>query len=80
MKPLLGRLKGKAFMAVCIAACVLPLVAIIALGRTTATSWLLILPCLAMHLIMMKMMPGHSCHTPSHQEKEAKKASSSLDA
>lgn len=75
MKQLIERFKHHAFMAICIAACVIPLVAILLVGRSSAATWLWLLPCLAMHLIMMKMMGGKSCH--GHEKKPDEKTRSS---
>jgi hypothetical protein len=68
MKSLLGKISGKSMMVLCIAACALPFVLILAFGGQASLSWIGLLACVGMHIVMMKMMPGHkSCH--GHDEK-----------
>lgn len=62
MRSLLDRLKHHSMMVLCIAACAIPLVAILFVGWSSSTSWLLLLPCMVMHLVMMKMMGNKACH------------------
>lgn len=63
MKAILSKFSSKAIMLACIAACALPFIAIMLIGGQASLSWLGLLACVGMHLVMMKMMPGHkSCH------------------
>jgi hypothetical protein len=63
MKNILSKISGKSIMWFCIAACALPFVFIMIIGGQAGLSWLGLLACVGMHLVMMKMMPGHkSCH------------------
>ena len=62
MRSLLDRLKHKSMMILCVAAFAIPLVTILLVGWSSTTSWLLLLPCMATHLLMMKMMGNKACH------------------
>ena len=67
------RLCGKLMMAACIAACVIPFLVLMVMGGTDKLYWLGLLACIGMHLLMMKMMPGHqSCHDSKSSEHQAK--------
>ncbi len=63
MNKLVQFFSGKMMMAICIAACALPFVFIMIVGGKANLSWLGLIACVGIHLVMMKMMPGHkSCH------------------
>lgn len=66
MTPLLARLKHQRLMLLCIGACVLPLAMVLLLGRYSLAPWLLLAPCLLMHLLMMKKTGSTSCHQQEH--------------
>lgn len=71
MSNLFSRFSGKAMMVLCIAACAIPFMVILALGGQANLSWLGLLACVGMHVLMFKLMPGHSCHGDK-EEKELK--------
>ena len=60
-------------MLLCIAACATPFLIFALLNNQTSLSWLGLLLCVGVHLVMFKMMPGHNCH--SSEEKTTKQAS-----
>ena len=63
MKNFISNISSKTIMLLCIAACALPFIIIMIIGGQANLSWLALLVCVGMHLVMMKMMPGHkSCH------------------
>lgn len=66
---------GKGMMILCIAACAIPIMLLLIFSGNANISWLALLACVGMHLVMMKMMPGHSCHKETksdHQETKAR--------
>ena len=77
-------------LVLCIAACAVPFVAIMIFRGQASLSWLGLLACVGMHLVMMKMMPGHkSCHGNTKDSDEStnkvtpsaeKPSTASLDA
>jgi hypothetical protein len=73
MKNFISNISGKTVMLLCIAACALPFIIIMEIGGQANLTWLALLACVDMHLVMMKMMPGHkSCHGDK-KEDEVKK-------
>lgn len=67
MKQFFSKLNHKSVMMLCIAACVLPFAIFAFSSSQIRLSWIGLLLCLGVHLVMMKML-GHSCH--SHDEKK----------
>ena len=66
-------LTGKGKTVLCIVACAIPIMLLLIFSGNANLSWLGLLACVGMHLVMMKMMPGHSCHKktePQNQETE----------
>ena len=60
-------------MILCIAACAIPFAAFMIISGQTGLSWLGLLACVGMHLVMMNMMHGDkSCHGAEKSQKEKK--------
>lgn len=65
---------GKGMMVMCIAACAIPIILLLIFSGNASISWLALLACVGMHLVMMKMMPGHSCHKETKSDIQESKA------
>ncbi|AJQ97458.1 hypothetical protein [Gynuella sunshinyii] len=79
MNSLFAWFKGKTMMALCIAACVVPFLALMLFGGGDKLYLFGLLACVGMHLMMMKMMPGHTaCHGADEHNHKGKQTAKAL--
>lgn len=77
MNKFFSKLKNYKMLLLCIAACAAPFIVIALLSNQLSLSWLGLLLCVGSHLLMFKMMPNRSCHSP--ELKATKKQSESAN-
>jgi hypothetical protein len=63
MAQLLVKLKKHKMMLLCTVACAAPFAILLLLGYQLSLSWIGLVLCVGIHLLMFKMMPNHNCHS-----------------
>lgn len=81
MNNFLSKLKSHKMMLLCIAACAAPFVFLLVANKQGSLSWVGLLLCVGVHLLMFKMMPNHSCHSAEQKDTQVpEKAANKLEA